>query len=182
MLQVPVTPSDHSLGAADALVTLVEYGDYECPHCALAHPVTRLLVRHFGADLRFVFRHFPLSEVHPMATPAAEAAEFAGDHGRFWQMHDGIYENQERLSLAMLLALADHLGLSSDDLREALREQRHREKVQADFLGGVRSGVNGTPCFFINGLRHAGGYDFTELAAAIQTAGASAGAAAAAPP
>lgn len=97
MLQVPVTSRDHSLGSADALVTLVEYGDYECPHCALAHPVTRQLVREFGARLRFVFRNFPLVEVHPMAAPAAEAAEFAGDHDRFWQMHDGIYENQDQL-------------------------------------------------------------------------------------
>ncbi len=176
MLQVPVTSRDHSLGSADALVTLVEYGDYECPHCALAHPVTRQLVREFGARLRFVFRNFPLVEVHPMAAPAAEAAEFAGDHDRFWQMHDGIYENQDQLAPALLFVLADTLGLSTDDLREALRQQRHLDKVQADFLGGVRSGVNGTPCFFINRIRHEGGYDFAGLAAAIQDAAAAAGA------
>jgi protein-disulfide isomerase len=117
--------------------------------------------------MRFVFRHFPLSQVHPSAEAAAESAEFAGAHGRFWEMHDGIYENQDRLGLPLLFALAGALGLSEASLREALVNGTYAEKVKGDFLGGVRSGVNGTPSFFINGEKQAGSYSYEELAAAI---------------
>jgi protein-disulfide isomerase len=149
-------------------VTLVEYGDYECPYCGLAHPIVGLIQRHFGQRLSFVFRHFPLSQVHPNAESAAQAAEFAGAHGKFWGMHDGLYENQDRLGLPLYFALAGLLGLSELKLREALIEGTYAPRVRADFLSGVRSGVNGTPCFFINGVRHDGTYTFEELGAAIE--------------
>jgi protein-disulfide isomerase len=166
-LRAPVTSDDHVLGPARAPVTLVEYGDYECGYCGLAHPIVKLVVQHFGKQLRFVFRHFPMSQIHPNAEAAAESAEYAGVHGRFWEMHDGIYENQDRLGLPLLLALAGSLGLSESGLRNALVSGEYAPKVRSDFLGGVRSGVNGTPTFFINGQRHDGSYEFDELVSAI---------------
>jgi len=169
-LKVPVTPSDRILGANNAAVTLVEYGDYQCPHCAAAQlPVKQILLR-YGDRIALVFRHFPLTEVHPMAGPAAEAAEFAGDYGRFWDMHDAIFANQARLSPELLVTLASALELSSRALLEALASGVHTGKVQADFMGGVRSGVNGTPTFFVNGVRHDGGYSAPELAYSVDNA------------
>jgi protein-disulfide isomerase len=167
MLKVPVGPQDHVQGPARAPVTLVEYGDYECPHCGAAHPIVKEIQARFERQLRFVFRHFPLSEVHPHAESAAESAEFAGAHGRFWEMHDGLFENQDRLGLPLLAALAEVLGLSDLELREALATRKYAPKVRNDFIGGVRSGVNGTPAFFINGERHDGTYAFEDLAAAV---------------
>src|SRR4030081_1830914 len=164
MLRVPVTPRDHIKGPADAPVTLVEYGDYECPYCGAAHPIVNAIVERFSKELRFVFRHFPMVQVHPFAESAAEAAEFAGAHGRFWEMHDGLYENQEKVGVALLFALAEVLGLPEDGLREALVNGEYLPKVRGDFLGGVRSGVNGTPTFFINGRRHDGPWAYEGLA------------------
>jgi len=119
-LKVPVTESDHVQGSVQALVTLVEYGDYECPHCAHAHPIVKLVQKHFGERLRFVFRNFPLKEAHPNAETAAESAEFAGANGRFWEMHDAIFANQEAIGLPLLFELAEKLALSAPDLRAAL--------------------------------------------------------------
>jgi protein-disulfide isomerase len=167
-LKIPVTQRDHIRGPADAPITLVEYGDYECPHCGLAHPIVNAVQEHFARRLRFVFRHFPLNQIHPNAEAAAESAEFAGARGRFWEMHDGIYDNQDRLGLPLLLVLAVRLGLSEPELRNALASGEYEPKVRADFLGGVRSGVNGTPSFFINGERHDGTYEFDDLVAAIE--------------
>jgi protein-disulfide isomerase len=167
-LRVPVTQHDHVRGPANAPVTLVEYGDYECPHCRLAHPIVNAVRQHFARQLRFVFRHFPLSQIHPNAETAAESAEFAGAHGRFWEMHDGIYENQDRLGLPLLFAWVRTLGLSELELQSALASGEYEPKVRADFLGGVRSGVNGTPSFFINGEGHDGSYAFDDLVAAIE--------------
>src|SRR3954453_11571679 len=118
-LKVPVTPHDHIRGPAKAPVTLVEYGDYECPYCGLAHTVVQLLLQQFRRQLRFVFRHFPLTQVHPNAEPAAQTAEFAGAHNKFWQMHDGLYENQERLGPPLFLALACALERPMARLRGA---------------------------------------------------------------
>ena len=167
-LRVPVTSADHIQGPIDAPVTLVEYGDYECPFCGLAFPNVKQAQKRFGKKLRFVFRHFPLAEAHPFAEAAAEAAEYAGTHHRFWEMHDGLYTNQDELGLALILGLGRALGLSDLGLRDALAQRRFAAKIQADFLGGVRSGVNGTPSFFINGEKHAGSYSYQELAAAIE--------------
>lgn len=169
-LKVPITPQDHVLGPSDAPVTLIEYGDYECPHCAQAHPIVATLLKQFGDQIRFAFRHFPLSQVHPNAEAAAQSAEFCGVHGLFWEMHDSLYANQADLSLPLLFALVRELGLSDASLREALANGTCASKVRSDFLGGVRSGVNGTPCFFINGRRHNGSYAFDELYSAIEAA------------
>ena len=167
-LKVPVTEADHIQGNnEDAPIVLVEYGDYECPHCAHAHPIVKQLQRHYGDRLRFVFRNFPLTEIHPMAEPAAEAAEFAAAHRKFWEMHDAIYDNQPELSLALLLELAGELGLSESKLRAALADHQFLPKIRSDFMGGVRSGVNGTPTFFINDVRHEGPFEFEDLVAAI---------------
>ena len=166
-LRIPVTSADHIQGPDDAPVTLVEYGDYECPYCGLAFPNVKLAQKRFGDKLRFVFRHFPLTEAHPFAETAAEAAEYAGAHGRFWEMHDGLYANQDQLGLTLIFALGKALGLSDLGLRDTLAQRRYAAKIQADFLGGVRSGVNGTPSFFINGEKHQGSYAYDELAAAI---------------
>lgn len=166
-LRVPVTSNDHIQGSEDASVTLVEYGDYECPHCGVAYRVVKQLQKHFGPALRFVFRNFPLAEIHPHAESAAEASEFAGANERFWEMHDGIFENQQRLSSKLLSELAASIGLSAEDLRESLASHEYAPKLREDFLGGVRSGVNGTPAFFINGIRQDGAYDFESLAASI---------------
>lgn len=169
-LRVPITSLDHILGNDNAIVTLVEYGDYECPHCGAAQPILAQILVHFGNRLRLVYRHFPLVEVHPHAGAAAEAAEFAGAHGLFWQMHQAIFANQNRLSVPLLISLAATLKLSPIDLRDALASDRFATKVQADFIGGVRSGVNGTPTFFVNGIRHDSPYGVATLSAAIDQA------------
>jgi protein-disulfide isomerase len=169
-LRFPVNEHDHVIGPADAPATLVEYGDYQCPHCQAAWPQVELVLRHFGRDLCYAYRHFPMSTVHPLAKPAAEAAEFAGAHGLFWEMHSAIYANGHQLSGSTLFALAAQLGLDSADLRNALEQGTYASKVEADFFGGIRSGVNGTPCFFVNGERHDGAYDVMSLSAAIETA------------
>ena len=167
LLRIPVTPADHVDGPNDAPVTMVEYGHYECPLCGLAFPNVKLAQKRFGNKLRFVFRHFPLTEAHPFAETAAEAAEYAGAHDLFWEMHDGLYANQDQLGLTLILGLGRALGLSDLGLRDTIAQRRYAAKIQADFLGGVRSGVNGTPSFFINGEKHAGSYSYQELAAAI---------------
>jgi protein-disulfide isomerase len=169
-LKVLVTPEDHAQGAENAEVTLVEYGDYECPHCARAYPIAKQLQKHFGKKLRFVFRNFPLSEMHPQAEAAAETAEFAGSKGKFWEMHDLIFENQPRLGPELFVELSEQLDLSSAALQEALQQATFQKRVRADFSGGVRSGVNGTPTFFINGHRHDDSFDYETLVAAISGA------------
>jgi protein-disulfide isomerase len=167
-LKAPVTPEDHIQGDPDAELTLVEYGDYECPHCGRAHGIVKQVQKHFGRRLRFVFRNFPLTQIHPNAQTAAEAAEFAGAHGRFWEMHDRIYENQDRLGLPLLFTLAEELGLDPQDLRAALTAGEFEPRVRRDFLSGVRSGVNGTPTFFLGEQRHDGPWEFDDLVRALE--------------
>jgi protein-disulfide isomerase len=169
-LKVPITSEDHAQGPENAEVTLVEYGDYECPHCGRAYPIVQQVQKHFGKNLRLVFRNFPLGEMHPHAEAAAEVAEFAGAHGKFWEMHDRLFENQESLGEALFLNLSEKLKLSTTALRQALEQGPFEARVRADFTGGVRSGVNGTPTFFINGHRHDGSFDFETLVSAIQRA------------
>jgi protein-disulfide isomerase len=170
VLKVAVSEADHIQGPADAEVTLVEYGDYECPHCGRAYPIVKRVQKHFGKRLRFVFRNFPLGEMHPHAEGAAEAAEFCGAQGKFWEMHDLIYENQERLSGPLYLELAQKIGVTPAALRASLEKREFLARVRADFTGGVRSGVNGTPTFFINGQRHDNAFDYEDLVAAIEDA------------
>lgn len=167
ILKIPVSSKDHIEGNSKAPITLVEYGDYQCPYCGRAYPIVKQLQKHFGKQLKFVFRNFPLIEIHPMAGPAAEAAEFASDQGLFWEMHDFIYENQEALSLPLLLEGANKLGLSTDHLASAIENQIYKHKIQNDFISGARSGVNGTPTFFINDHRYNGPFEFESLIEAI---------------
>ena len=167
-LTIPVTAEDHAQGDAGAKCTLVEYGDYQCPYCGEAEPVVKQLQKRFGKDLRFVFRNFPLTEIHPHAEHAAETAEFAAAEGKFWEMHDLLYETQENLGDSALFGDASRLDLSAAKLREALEAGTYRARVRADFSGGVRSGVNGTPTFFLNGQRHDGSFDYDTLADAVQ--------------
>lgn len=169
-LKTPVSADDHIQGPDDAELTLVEYADYECPHCKRASTIVHQVQKHFGKRLRFVFRNFPLTESHPNAQSAAESAEFAGAHGKFWEMHDLLFENQERLGGALFLELTRKLKLSSEALSQALEDRTFEDHVRADFSGGVRSGVNGTPTFFINGQRHDGSFDFADLILAMDEA------------
>jgi protein-disulfide isomerase len=166
-LSTAVNAEDHIQGDPSAECSLVEYGDYQCPYCGQAYPIVKRIQSHFGKRLSFVFRNFPLSQMHPWAEPAAEVAEFAGAHGKFWKMHDLLYENQEGLGDALFLKLAETLELSPSQLQTAINEQTYRARVRADFAGGARSGVNGTPTFFINGERHNGPLDFDSLVKAI---------------
>ena len=167
ILKSPVTSRDHIQGPNDAIVTLVEYGDYQCTYCRAAQPIVKQIQARSAGKLRLVFRHFPLVEVHPLAQPCAETAEFAGSQALFWPMHDAIYANQHQLSITLLVTLAASLQLSPIALRDALALGTYAGKVQADFIGGVRSGVNGTPTFFINGVRHDSSQGILDLAAAI---------------
>ena len=167
-LKVPITRNDHIRGPANAPITLLEYGDYECPHCGQAHPIVNQVQLSFRDRLRFVYRHFPLTEIHPHAEIAAESAEFAGAAGMFWDMHDALFENQSRLSITTIFLIARELGLPEAAMRHALETGQYRKKVRDDFVDGIRSGVKGTPTFFINGVRHDGGYDYASLVAAIQ--------------
>ncbi len=170
-LTLPVTEGrDHIQGTPDAAVTLLEYGDYECPYCGAAYPIVKQVQEAMGDELRFVFRNFPITTAHPHAAQAAEAAEAAAAQDRFWPMHDLLYENQQRLDEESLFAHADGLGLDAERFKRELEEHVYAERVREDFMSGVRSGVNGTPGFFIDGVRYDDSYDFDTLLAALRQA------------
>ena len=152
-LQRAVDPRDWARGPASAPVTLLEYGDFQCPFCGRAFLELERLRRGLGDRIRFVYRHFPLSQMHPFATQAAEAAEAAGAQGKFWEMHDALFTHQDALGREALRAHARSLRLDVDRFTRELDEHRYLPKVQRDFRDGVRSGVNGTPTMFINGAR-----------------------------
>lgn len=166
-LKTPVSAADHIQGEESAPVTLVEYGDYQCPYCGQAYPIVKRVQKHFGKRLRLVFRNFPLIEMHPNAEFAAETAEFAAAHEKFWEAHDLLYENQQRLGGELYADIAKQLKLAPADLRTALEKREFASRVRTDFSSGVRSGVNGTPTFFINGQRHDASFDYETLVAAI---------------
>jgi protein-disulfide isomerase len=171
VLVMPVSPDrDHVEGKEDAAVTLVEYGDYECPYCGAAYPIIKEVQARMGERLRFVFRNFPITTSHPHADRAAEAAEAADTQGKFWPMHDLLYENQRRLRDPDLRAYAETLGLDLERFDRELAERVHADRVHEDFMSGVRSGVNGTPTFFINGVRHDDSYEVEPLLAALERA------------
>jgi protein-disulfide isomerase len=174
-LTLPVSDRDHAGGPADAPITLVEYGDYECPHCGAAYPIVKEAQRALGERLRFVFRNFPLTQIHPHAAHAAEAAEAAAAQGKFWEMHDWLFEHQRHLGDDRLVRAAETLGLDAGRVRRDLDSGAHQARVREDFMSGVRSGVNGTPTFFINGQRHDGPWDLDSLLAALGATGAQAG-------
>jgi Na+/H+ antiporter NhaA len=172
-LYIEVDPDrDHVRGPLDARVTLVEYGDFECPYCGMAEPVVRELLRDFG-EVRYVWRHVPLSDVHPHAQRAAEAAEAAGEQGMFWEMHDLLLDHQDRLRFEDLVGYAEELGLDVDRFASRLQDHADAGRVAEDVDSADLSGVTGTPTFFINGRRHYGAYDIETLSAAVRLAGAS---------
>jgi protein-disulfide isomerase len=166
-LTLPVGERDHIQGPKTAKVTLVEYGDYQCPSCLQAYPIMIDIQEHLGDKMRLVFRNFPLTTVHPNAQHAAEAAEAAGVQGKFWEMHDCLYEHQARLADGDLLEYAGDIGLDTARFKRDLETHTFAGRVREDFQSGVRSGVNRTPTFFINGLRHDGPWDLETLTAAI---------------
>jgi protein-disulfide isomerase len=159
---------DHIRGPMSAPITLVEYGDYQCPYCAQADEILRKVLPQVNGRVRFVFRNFPLTEMHPQAGHAAEAAEAAGAAGKFWEMHDTLYEHQRSLGDTALRTLAEGVGVDGEMIVAALEEGTFEEHVSEDFMSGVRSGVNGTPTFFINGVRHDAGWDEETLLRTLQ--------------
>jgi Na+:H+ antiporter, NhaA family len=174
-LTVPIdTGRDHLVGPDDAPVTLLEYGDYECPDCGRAYPLLDELRRTCGDNLRFAFRHFPLFTVHRHASIAAQAAEAAAAQGKFWAMHDLLYLNQDRLELPDFTHYAVKIGLEVYRFDHALAAGTYLRRVQADFAGGTASGVRGTPTLFLNGVRYDGPVSLDALSAAIDACAESA--------
>ena len=170
-LDPPVDPArDHIRGEDDAPLTLLEYGDYECPYCGRAAPIVEELRSRFGDELRFVFRHLPLIDIHPQAEPAAEAAEAAHAQGSFWQMHARLFDGQKALELDDLKHYAAELGLDAERVGREVVEQAHVRRIAEDLQSAGRSGVQGTPAFFVNGRLHRGSYDAETLAAALEAA------------
>jgi formate-nitrite transporter family protein len=169
VLTLPVSDGrDHVQGPADAAVTLVEYGDYECPYCGAAYPIIKEVQARMGEQLRFAFRNFPIATSHPHAEQAAEAAEAAAAQTKFWEMHDLLYENQKRLRDEDLRRYAGELGLDLDLFDRDLSDHVHAARVHEDFMSGVRSGVNGTPTFYIDGVRYDDPYDLETLLSALR--------------
>jgi protein-disulfide isomerase len=156
-LKPAVDHNDHIQGNANAGLEIVEFGDYQCPHCGAAHPVLKEMMKELGSQIKFVFRNFPLSEMHPMARPAALAAEAAALQGKFWEMHDAIFEHQLHLNEQLLLKLAEKLTVNAGQFTNDIQSEALAAKVDNDFESGMRSGVNGTPTFFINGKKFNGG-------------------------
>lgn len=168
MLSLPVGTRDHIQGPNNAPVTLVEYSDFECPHCGWAYPIIKEVRKRLSDQLRFVYRHFPISTVHPHAKSAAEAAEAAGVQGKFWDMHNYLFEHQNALDDEHLRQYAIALGLNMERYDKDMAEHTYAQKVREDFLSGVRSGANGTPAFFINGIRYDGLWDVDNLYEALK--------------
>ncbi|WP_449386808.1 DsbA family protein [Chryseobacterium lineare] len=163
-LKPSVSTTDHAQGNVKADLVIVEYGDYQCPYCGAAYPVLKELMKEYGSQVKFVFRNFPLSEMHQYARVAAIAAEAADLQGKFWEMHDAIYENQRNLDELYLFRLAENIGLNIAQFKEDIQKAELEEKVDSDFESGIMSGVNGTPSFFINGNKFNGGAeDLLEL-------------------
>jgi protein-disulfide isomerase len=166
-LVLPKVNRDHIQGPIGAPITLIEYGDYECPYCGQAYPVIKAIQESLGNRLCFVFRNFPLINLHAHAEHAAEAAEAAGAAGKFWEMHDLLFENQDLLDDDSLAEYAGTLGLNATSVMKEVISGRHKSRVREDFLTGARSGVNGTPTFFINGARYDGAPSLKDLLAAL---------------
>jgi protein-disulfide isomerase len=167
-LTVPVTDADHSIGPADAPVTVVEYGDLECPNCKQAAPAVKLLLHRFTGRMRFVYRHFPLEEVHPHAIAAAEAVESAGAQGRFWPMHDILFENQAHLKLHHLRDYAEQLQLDMARYTFEMNDHVYLQRIREHMQNGLESGVRSTPTFFVNGKLQDVSFGFPALFAAVE--------------
>jgi protein-disulfide isomerase len=173
ILTLPVGQRDHIRGSLSAGVTLVEYGDYECSHSGQAYTVLKTNQQRLGNRVSFVFRNFAISQIHARAQNAAEAAEAAGAQNKFWQMHDMLFEHQQALDNGYLVEYADALGMDITRFLRDMSQHLHAERVHEDFMSGMRSGVNGTPAFFINGVRHDDPWDVETLLAAVEEAAAS---------
>lgn len=158
-LKPVVSDKDHIQGNINAPIEFVEYGDYQCPHCGHAYPIIKSIQEKLGNNLKFVFRNFPLSEIHPNALHAAIASEAAALQNKFWEMHDHIFEHQNRLTDTALISFATHLQLNVEQFETDFERPELTEKVESDFESGVRSGVNGTPSFFINGEKYNGDWE-----------------------
>jgi protein-disulfide isomerase len=170
---MPVGDDDHIRGPASAPVTLVEYGDFECPYCAAAHPVVGEVLRQRPDSVRFVYRHFPVTNVHPHAEPAAEAAEVAGAYDRFWPMHDWLFTHHDLVVAGQIEDGVQAVGLPVAAVARDLQTHRFLDRISHDFVSGIRSGVNGTPTFFVNGVRHDGGLSVADLLGAVDSAAGS---------
>jgi protein-disulfide isomerase len=175
VLAEPVTELDHSLGPPAAPITIVEYGDYECPDCLNAVPIMAEVRKEFGERLRFVFRHFPQNSIHPHASAAAEAAEAAADQGKFWEMHESLFRRQKELAEIDLSHLALTLGLELYKFDASRSQERHRRRISSNFESGLRSGVKKTPTLFINGQRYDGPVEAAAIIAAARGAGGGGG-------
>lgn len=162
-LRPPVSVNDHIEGNLNAAIELVEYGDYQCPHCGRAYPIVKRMQKELGDKLKFVFRNFPLAKIHPEATMAAIATEAAALQGKYWEMHDIIFENQEDLDMASLFEYARECGLNMEKFEKDMASPALAEKVEADFESGIRSGVNATPTFFTNGEKYNNGWESDRL-------------------
>jgi len=169
-LAVPVSPVDHSLGPDHAPVTVVEYGDFECPTCKQAAPAVKVLLERFAGKVRLVFRHFPLEEAHPHALRAAEAAECAGGQGKFWQMHDLLFENQQHLKINNLQAYAEQLELDMPRYTAEMDDEIYLQRVREHLASGHESGVRGTPTFYVNGRVQDVSFGMKSLQDAIEAA------------
>ena len=167
-LKIPVSKEDHSQGPEKAPLVLVKYGDYQCPYCGQAYPIVKRLQKALGENLKFVFRNFPLSEMHPDALNAARVAEATAMQGKFWEMHDLLYENQDQLDVESLDRYAESLELDVRELNKAAGGASVEQRIEADFEGGVHSGVNGTPTFFVNGVRYDGDWQYGPFLGALK--------------
>ena len=166
-LAIPLSVHDHVRGRVDASLTVVQYGDFQCPHCARMYPMVLEIADDLGDSVAFAFRHFPLSQIHPLAQLTAEAAEAAASQGRFWEMATVLYENQEEMDDDRLTHFAQKAGLDIKRFKKEVKSGIHASRVRADYLGGVRSGVKGTPAFFINGELYEGAYESAALVAEL---------------
>ncbi len=168
VLKDNVTATDHILGNKDGRIILLEYGDFECPYCAIAHHSVIQLLDYFKKDLCYVFRNFPLTQLHPHAQLCAQTAEFATVYGKYWEMHDLIFNNQRNLGLDLMLQLVDQLKLPVLEYESALENRTYLAKVRSDFMSGVENKVHSTPSFFINNKRYEGNYDSETLSAVFE--------------
>ncbi|AFM23374.1 DsbA family protein [Desulfomonile tiedjei] len=168
-LTQPVSAHDHIKGSADAPLTLVEYGDYQCPYCGAAYPVVKRLQKALQKKLRFVFRNFPLTQAHPYALIAAEAAEAAALQDKFWEMHDLLFERQDLLDPDVIHLWAQEIGLNHEKFRNDVKQGIVQERIRKDRQNGILSGVNGTPTFFINGTRYDGSPDYDSMLSVLES-------------
>lgn len=168
-LRVPVNAKDHAEGSPNAPIVLVEYGDYQCPYCGMAYREIKEIQKTLGDDLKFVFRNFPLISIHKYALDAAIAAEIAGEMGKFWEMHDLLYQNQNALSKSDLTGYAEEIGLDTVKFESMLSDIKYDGQIEEEIEGGLISGVNGTPSFFINGKKYEGDYTATAILEYMQS-------------